>query len=141
MLVWKCSVSCVQAVTCVGVVEVTVDALVDALKPEPDRCTAAIHALIPKLASARYSEWMAEVTAASAVLAKQPETVSEMADRVQYIARCEKMRPELDAMFEVVEEHYRLCEVSIRPALAVVSEARAACGCCAVRSVACRSLK
>ena len=100
-----------QAVTCIGIVEVKVEALVVALKPEPDRCISAIHSLVPKLASARYSEWMAEVTAASAVLAKPPETVTEMAERVQFIAECEMMRPALDAKYEVVEDHYHLCEV------------------------------
>ena len=94
-----------------SVVQVSVAPLIAALRPEPPRCLATIHALVPRLANRKHEAFMSMVAAASARLAQTPETLAELPAYVEYIAEVGAQKPVLERAFEDVQAHYALCKV------------------------------
>lgn len=100
----------VQVSSQVNIITVTTTKLRLALEPEPARCIAAVHALVPQLAGEMYDAFMSTVTTATTKLTHKPESVTDVVQHVQFMAVCEADRGRLDRVYEEVEEHYGLCK-------------------------------
>ena len=102
-----------QVTSQVNAITVTTDKLRLALEPEPARCIAAVHALVPQLAGEMYDAFMSNVTTATTKLTRKPESVADVVQHVQFMAVCEADRAKFDRVYEEVEEHYNLCKVRL----------------------------
>lgn len=104
-----------QAHSVVSVVGVSIEPLIEALRPEPQRCLDAIHSLLPQLASARHEAFMCEVVAATSRLNKEPSAVPELAEHVVFIGEIGAKRAALDAAYEEVQQRYGICKARSAP--------------------------
>jgi hypothetical protein len=102
---------CVQEEATIGVVQVSIAPLVAALAPQPPRCIAVVHGLVPRLAARKHDAFMSDVAAATARLGREPQSIQELAEHVQFVVEVGARRPALDAAYEDVLEHYALCKV------------------------------
>ena len=90
----------------------------ECIAPSPAACLEKLESLLPDLFSSKLKKISEEVNASNNILGKNPATVSEFVNLLEFIAELNERKDDIDAEFKNLQEHYNLMNqfnVSITP--------------------------
>ncbi|KAG1666392.1 hypothetical protein FOA52_006501 [Chlamydomonas sp. UWO 241] len=97
-----------------GVLELNLEPLVEALQPPFQRCLAEVCTLLPALADEAYTAFVEKVHRATSRLLSAPTSVEEFGEHLEFLGQVERGTADMDAEFNGVEAfHDMMAEYGI----------------------------